>query len=417
MRLCNVDRAQELMARDQIDGLIASDPINQYYLSNYWGLFNTAGGYHGSYISLLPAKELDAASLIIPALELRRLETTDGTWMPCIYPYFTDADGELEAFADSTPKGQAYSGWQPAVEVAADEMTELENRWVSIVNRLGAQVSPDAFWGLSRAIKNAGLEKATLAVDDPRMIEWLIDYPLENLTLVHKPQLFNEIRMVKTADEITLMTKAASLNEHALITAAKGMREGMTWEEVESLYMVDIASNGGRGVYLMCGLGELPAGTVRRDEPIFMDALGQYQHYHGDFGRCVVVGEPSEKHKRYHQAICAGWDRAQELIKPGADCSEVSRHVAEAVRKAGIRDFREPIVHSVGLEHTDEPKPYGVMPQTKHEQTLQENMVINVDLPHSEIGWGSVHMEDTVVITTNGFERLTKAPLDLIIAD
>jgi Xaa-Pro aminopeptidase len=37
---------------------------------------------------------------------------------------------------------------------------------------------------------------------------------------------------------------------------------------------------------------------------------------------------------------------------------------------------------------------------------LLENMVINVDMPHTEIGWGSVHMEDTVRITATGCERL-----------
>ena len=36
-------------------------------------------------------------------------------------------------------------------------------------------------------------------------------------------------------------------------------------------------------------------------------------------------------------------------------------------------------------------------------------MVVNVDMPHTELGWGSVHMEDTVTITAEGCERLTSA--------
>jgi Xaa-Pro aminopeptidase len=42
-------------------------------------------------------------------------------------------------------------------------------------------------------------------------------------------------------------------------------------------------------------------------------------------------------------------------------------------------------------------------------------MVVNVDMPHTEIGWGSVHMEDTVIITDDGYERLTTADFGLLV--
>jgi Xaa-Pro dipeptidase len=146
---------------------------------------------------------------------------------------------------------------------------------------------------------------------------------------------------------------------------------------------------------------------------VMFDALGQYQHYHGDFGRCAVVGEPSAEHRRRHGAICRGWEVALEILKPGIRYSEIAQQVAQSVRAAGLPDFREPVVHGLGLEHTDDPKPECVQPQTKPDQKLVENMVINVDMPHTEIGWGSVHMEDTVRITADGCERLGTADFNL----
>jgi len=104
---------------------------------------------------------------------------------------------------------------------------------------------------------------------------------------------------------------------------------------------------------------------------------------------------------------------AQEWLKPGVRYSELAAAVSKAVRKEGIPNFRDPVVHSLGLEHTDDPKPPGVQPQTKPDQVLQTGMVVNVDMPHTEIGWGSVHMEDTVKITANGFERLGTADFSL----
>jgi len=104
---------------------------------------------------------------------------------------------------------------------------------------------------------------------------------------------------------------------------------------------------------------------------------------------------------------------AQEILRPGITYSEVARTVGDAVRAAGIPGFRNPVVHGLGLEHTDDPKPACVQPQDKPDQVILENMVINVDLPHVELGFGSVHMEDTVRITATGSERLGTADYSL----
>ena len=54
-----------------------------------------------------------------------------------------------------------------------------------------------------------------------------------------------------------------------------------------------------------------------------------------------------------------------------------------------------------------------MQPQSKPDQVLLADMVVNVDMPHTEIGWGSVHMEDTVRIRPNGPELLTSNDVSL----
>lgn len=409
--LVNKVRADELMERDGLDGLIAVSPRNTYYLSDYWGMFNTPGGYDAAYFALLPFGDRPGA-LIMPALEIRRLESYGGSWMPSIYAYSSPA-GDLE-FDDGTAKGVDYTGWPVDPE---RKLGELERRWVDIVDRMSTQMSADAFSALSRAIKAAGLAKGCLATDDPRVADWLTARDLETVDCHYRPDLFNEIRLIKTDVELGLLTHAARANEASLIAATMAMQEGVKWHELESVYLAEMANRGAHGVYLACGLGELPAGKIRRGEPIMFDGLGHFKHYHGDFGRCAVVGEPTAKHRQRHRALCVGWEVAREWLKPGIRYSELSATVGQAVRRAGIPDFRDPIVHSLGLEHTDDPKPPGVQPQTKPDQYLQAGMVVNVDMPHTEIGWGSVHMEDTVHITPDGCERLGTADFSLRVID
>lgn len=415
--LLNKERATEIMEREGLDALVAQLPVNSYYLSSYWGAFNTATGYDGSYFAVFPRDPAAPAALVLPALEIRRLETERakgfGTWMADIYAYTGPAD-DAGSFADGAPRGIDYAGWMSA-ELA--EFTPLEEQWRAITERLGTQMSPNAFYALARALRAAGLEQGRLGVDDARIGSWLSEAGLTGADCRYNPQLFNEIRLVKTAAELDIMRKAAHINEMALLVAADSMQEGSTWDELENMYLMSMAQQGGRGVYLMCGVGELPATHVRRNEPVFFDGLGQYRHYHGDFGRCAVVGEASPEQRKRHAHLLAGWETAQEYLRPGVRYSDVSAAVGDTVRKAGLRHFRDPVVHSVGLEHTDDPKPYGVQPQTKDDQVLQPDMIVNVDMPHTEIGWGSLHMEDTVRITTYGHERLSKTGFEIRISD
>ena len=411
--LLNQDRAVELMAREGVDGLVAATPLNTYYLSGYWGLFNTPGGYDGAYFAVLPRDRREPAALVVPALELRRVATAGGTWMPGLHAHSWPVAGEPERLDDGTPRGADYAGW-PVREGAA--LGDIETRWTRVVARLGKQMSPDAFHAVARALKAAGLAKARLATDDARIAGWLAACGLPDVECRYLPALFNEIRLVKTPAEIELMTRAARSNETALLAAAAGLRAGMAWTEVEDLYLMEMLRQGGRGVYLMCGVGGLPHGRVRPGEPILFDALGHVERYHGDFGRCAVLGEPSAEHRRRHRALERGWEAAGEYLRPGVRYSELAAAVAGVVRREGIADFREPLVHSLGLEHTDDPKPAGVQPQTRPDQVLRENMVVNIDMPHTEIGWGSVHMEDTVQITADGFRRLGVADFSLRVA-
>jgi Xaa-Pro aminopeptidase len=407
--LLNRPRAIEIMERENLDGLVAVLPINVYYLSDYWGLFNTPVGYEAAYMALLPRDESRPAGLVVPALELRRI-MTKRTWIPEIYP-FTTPDRDERA-ADGTAKGVDYTGWQPRPGAA---LTGLEQRWVDIVTNLGGRAAADAFWAIARALRAAGLDRSRIATDDARLAGWLAACGLDAIRCEYRTDLFNEIRLVKTPDELGLLRIAARINENSLLAAAGSMRAGMSWQEVENTYMQEMARQGGRGVYLMCGVGELPGGEVRAGEPVLFDGLGQYERYHGDFGRCAVVGEPSAEHRQRHRAICKGWEAAQEWLRPGVSYSEVSAAVGDVIRGEGFTGFRDPIVHSLGLEHTDDPKPPGVPPQHKPDQTLLEGMVVNVDMPHSELGWGSVHMEDTVVITADGCERLGSAGFEMVV--
>ena len=84
--------------------------------------------------------------------------------------------------------------------------------------------------------------------------------------------------------------------------------------------------------------------------------------------------------------------------------------------KKGFPGFIIVTPHSIGLEHTDHPLPIGnEMPGSKGDFIFLENMVVNVDMPYHEYAWGSMHLEDTLVITANGCRAITSEKTKIVI--
>ena len=406
-QLVNLPRAREVMEREGIDGLIARVPLNVYYLSGYWGLLMSAERFDASFFAVLPAAEDRPSALVLPSMELRRLVSQGGTWMGETW-IFTSPDDEQDHIAVD---GRPYAGWPVRPDA---QLTELERRWVDATNEHAGRTAGNSRGALARAVRAAGLENARLVNDDVRIADWLADAGLENVDCRTDANVFNRIRLVKTAAELELMRKAAAINEAALHDAAAAFREGAQWTEVETAYQSSMASAGGQGSYLICGAGGPREGALRRGEPMFLDALGTYEHYHGDFGRCVVLGEPDALMRQRHRALCKGWQAAAPLLRPGVRYSELAETVIDVVRKNGLPEFVYATPHSLGLEHTDDPKTVGGQQGMTANTVLEPGMVLNVDMPFTEIGWGSVHIEDTVHITADGFEALTSADNEII---
>ena len=238
---------------------------------------------------------------------------------------------------------------------------------------------------------------------------------LDGLTGVDATNIFREIRMVKSDAEVDLLRRAGQLNERAAEASIAAMHEGATWDELISVYNLEMTRGGGHGIYILIGgTTGLRHGRMVKGEPTLVDALGTYAHYHGDLGRTVVLGEPTEKIALRNRAMQVGWQAACEKLRPGVRAADVVAHVMEVVRREGFPAFNHVVSHTVGLEHTDHPLPLSAaLTGEGSDFVLEENMVFNFDMPFQEYGWGSMHIEDTMCIRADGFEALTSGRTEL----
>lgn len=413
--LLNRARADAIMDREGLDGLIAVAPINVYYLSDYWGALMRMRRSFYNY-ALLPRDHDKPAALIVTGVEhLRFFHRPESTWMPNIQSYVhpvycdrRDFDPDVE-----DPEHVEYGMQWP---IKHDQLSPRDEEYLQFMEGNRGNASVNALYALKKAVQDAGLTNARLASDDPRVGPWLQEIGLPDIRVVEGTTTFREIRMVKTPDEIAIMRKVAKMNEEALEAVIDSLRVGMPRDDLEIIYNVEIAKRGGRGLYLATGQNGTNnnMGRVLADETITFDGLCEYRNYHGDLGRIALCGTPRPDIVERVKALEVGCETVLKVVKPGVTGREVSDAVIEAVRKAGFPGFFFATPHSIGLEHSDHKIPIGpTLPGGNGEFIFEENMIFSLDMPYYEIGWGNLHTEDQILVTANGVEPLTNCDASL----
>lgn len=413
--LLNRARADAIMDREGLDGLIAVAPINVYYLSDYWGALMRMRRSFYNY-ALLPRDHDKPAALIVTGVEhLRFFHRPESTWMPNIQSYVhpvycdrRDFDPDVE-----DPEHVEYGMKWP---IKHDQLSPRDEEYLKFMEGNRGNASVNALYALKKAVQDAGLTNARLASDDPRVGPWLQEIGLPDIQVTEGTTIFRDIRMVKTPDEIAIMRKVAKMNEEALEAVIDSLQVGMPRDDLEIIYNVEIAKRGGRGLYLATGQNGTNnnMGRVLADETITFDGLCEYRNYHGDLGRIALCGTPRPDIVERVKALEVGCETVLKVVKPGVTGREVSDAVIEAVRKAGFPGFFFATPHSIGLEHSDHKIPIGpTLPGGNGEFVFEENMIFSLDMPYYEIGWGNLHTEDQILVTANGVEPLTNCDTSL----
>ncbi len=413
--LVNKARAYEVMEREGLDGIVALNPVNVFYLGNYVGYelqkLRAIPGF-----AVMPRDPKQPTLLVAAGSDLMFLANGDREY-PEIVPYTFPV--EIEKYLE---KGDF--GVEPqAAPVSAGPVLEAglqprERTWQTFVQRIATRRAATPEWGLVRALELAGLSRGRLAVDDMRIADILRSLGRTGVTCVPGDNTFRKIRLVKSEVELKHMRAVARINQDACVAMLRQVRRGTTKDEIESLFMVEAAKRGAKATWIAAGwIGGLSHGKVVEGEPMMVDAVSQRNFYHGDFGRTVVLGEPSKALQACMTALSVGSATVLEKARPGMKYSQLSRMVSDAMVKSYTGDM--PIrfaagPHSVGLQHTDQPYRDGVPFVVSDDLTLEENMTLTVDMPTSILGWGAIHYEDLLVVTKSSLEPLATADGPLV---
>lgn len=106
-----------------------------------------------------------------------------------------------------------------------------------------------------------------------------------------------------------------------------------------------------------------------------------------------------------------GEEAGLATLRAGVRCSEIHAAAVQAVRDAGIPHYeRTNVGHGIGIagEGYDAP-----LLSPEDDTPVETGMVLCVETPYYELGFGGLQVEDMVVIADAGHEPLTQLPRGL----
>lgn len=274
-----------------------------------------------------------------------------------------------------------------------------------------------------RELEKHGLQNEPVGID---LVEPPILFALQarGIRVVDCQWLMQDARVIKTRDEISLLTHASAMVDFAYDELYRKIRPGVKENELVGLaskFLYDNGSEYVEGVNAISGERCSPHPHVFSDralrpgDPAYFDILHSYMGYRTCYYRTFAVGSASQAMSDAYKRCRDYLDQAIAIIKPGVTTGEVAQLWPKAEEFGFPNEeaaFGLQYGHGLGLGIWERPV-ISRLVSIDHPEVIQEGMVFAL-----ETFWparGSHHaarIEEEMVVTATGVEVISKFPAE-----
>jgi len=374
------ERTQRALAAQNLECALFTDFYNVSYLTGYSTFFENGPS---------PFTEGRAAALFLPDEVILIAE---------------GASGQIQE-GNWILHGRPFSGY--SYTLTAPPLDNFHDALMSVLN------------AYAPSIKRLGLETNTLSAKTFEVLR--STYP--NTDLVDLPyMLMRTVRAVKSPSEIeSLMTCArlAEVGQEAVqdLVREPGKAEIEIYSQAKAAMEASIAGRFALQNALHAGINSqspfpgMPTDYVTQPgDLIISDMVPYYGGYWGDTCSSFVVGGEdaiTDKQRKMRQLANDAFDIGFAAARPGVSAGEIDRIVREYLEKHGYT-YPHHTGHGIGVSNQDEPRIIinAALP-------LEENMVVVIEPPVYEAGYGGLRLERMFRITADGAELMSHNSFDL----
>ena len=277
-------------------------------------------------------------------------------------------------------------------------------------------------WGLvaqrlkALSLHQVGFESQQLTVDQHQRLLAALS---GEVTLMATAGLVEELRMLKTREEVELLRRVAAIAGRAFDRVRPAIRPGLRERDVaflleQTFHELGADSPSFETIVAAGDRGALPHGrasdrVLERGDMVVVDFGARAGGYNSDTTRTIVLGDPTPEQSRVIEAVRQAQRASMALMTPGTSADAVDRRAREALA-AEAHAFGHGLGHGIGLMVHE--RPYlSASDQTR----LRAGMVITNEPGIYIPGWGGVRLEEMVLVTEDGPEVLTPASVEVAV--
>jgi Xaa-Pro aminopeptidase len=237
---------------------------------------------------------------------------------------------------------------------------------------------------------------------------------------VPKPSVVESLRAVKDDAEIEIMRRAAALSDEIFSALSKERFAGRTERELVWWMERSFRDAGAAGVSFPTVVAAGETATSPHAEPadraieegvlVIVDAGCVVDGYCSDCTRTFAVGEISERLRAIYALCLEAQLAGLAAVAPGVAGKDADSAARSVIDGAGLGEaFGHGLGHGVGIQIHEAPV---LRPDST--DVLEPGNVVSVEPGIYLPGAGGVRIEDLVLVTGEGRERLTQFTKELI---
>jgi len=243
---------------------------------------------------------------------------------------------------------------------------------------------------------------------------------LPDVAFVESSGILDEIRMIKSEEELVWVKKSANLTDLAYQVFASLVRTGRSESDVFVEVEHAVKQRGAENTYFMMAADPRPVSKFLDlacdtyepgDLVLFNAEVAGPGGYYTQLERTLSIGTPTKEAEGAYSVCLEALNEGTPLLRPGQKARDVYRAIAGAIQDAGYHMGLHP-GHSQGLDIFERP-----LIDEKEETELSAGMIIVLH-PHVLLpSGGGVWVGETFLVTNEGPDPLQKSPRDLKIID